>query len=140
MVAEITVGGETYHVECNAFTPIVFSREFSVARADGSKRPKDINEDVSMVLEVQACSSVAPVVPLLEIFYACAKTADRKLKPFDEWVKGFPADAYDLERSDGWATDVMGIVQENFFPNAGKNVEPATAEASDAAAADGAAK
>lgn len=140
MVAEITVGGETYPVECNAFTPIVFSREFSVARADGSKRPKDINEDVSMVLEVQACSSVAPVVPLLEIFYACAKTADRKLKQFDEWVKGFPADAYDLERSDGWATDVMGIVQENFFPNAGKNVEPATAEAPDAAAADGAAK
>ena len=140
MVAEIAVGGETYPVACNAFTPIVFSREFSVTRADGTKRPKDINEDVSMVLEVQACSSVAPVVPLLEIFYACAKSADRKLKPFEEWVKGFPADAYDLERSDGWASDVIDIVKENFFPNARKDVEPAPAEASDAAVADGAAK
>ena len=140
MVAEIAVGGNTYPVACNAFTPIVFSREFTVERADGTKRPKDINEEVSMILEVQVMSSVPPVVPLLEIFYACAKTADRKLKPFEKWVEEFPADAYDLERSDGWATDVMGIVQDNFFPHARKNVEPATAEASDAAASCGAAK
>ena len=140
MVAEIAVGGETSPVACNAFTPIVFSREFSVTRADGTKRPKDINEDVSMVLEVQACSSVAPVVPLLEIFYACAKTADRKLKPFEEWVKGFPTDAYDLERSDGWASDVIDIVKDNFFPHAKEDMAAAPAEASDAAVADGAAK
>ena len=140
MVAEIAVGGETHPVACNAFTPIVFSREFSVTRADGSRRPKDINEDVSMILDVTANSSVAPVVPLLEIFYACAKTANAKLKPFDEWVKAFPADAYDLERSDGWASDVMGIVRENFFPHAGKDVETAPAEAPDAPAAAGAAK
>jgi hypothetical protein len=140
MVAEIAVGDKTYPVACNAFTPIVFSREFSVTRADGSKRPKDINEDVSMILDVTANSSVAPVVPLLEIFYACAKTASAKLDSFDEWVKAFPADAYDLERADGWAADVMGIVSENFFPHAGKDVEPATGEASDAAVAAGAGK
>ena len=34
MVAEIAVGGETYPVACNAFTPIVFSREFAVERAE----------------------------------------------------------------------------------------------------------
>lgn len=140
MVSEIAVGGETYPVACNAFTPIVFSREFSVTRADGSQRPKDINEDVSMILDVTANSSVAPVVPLLEIFYACAKTANVKLEPFDKWVKSFPSDAYDLERSDGWAADVMGIVQENFFPHAEKDVEPAPSETPDAAAAAGAAK
>ena len=138
MVAEIAVGGETYPVACNAFTPIVFSREFSMTRADGSRRPKDINEDVAMIVDVLANSNVAPVMPLLEIFYACAKTAGAALPPFDEWVKKFPPDAYDLERSDGWSADVMGIVRENFFPNAKKDVEAAAGEASDAAAAGGA--
>ncbi len=138
MVSEIAVGDDTYPVACNAFTPIVFSREFSVTRADGSKRPKDINEAVSMIMDVTANSSVAPIVPLLEIFYACAKTADAKLKAFDEWVKAFPADAYDLERADGWASDVMGIVQESFFPHAKKDVAAATAEAPHAAASSGA--
>lgn len=140
MVAEITVGGKTYPVACNAFTPIVFSREFSVERADGSKRPKDINEDVSMILEVTSASSVAPVVPLLEIFYSCAKTANPKLKPFEKWIGDFPPDAYDLERSGGWSADVMGIVKDNFFPHSKKNVAAETAEATDAAAADGAAE
>ncbi len=140
MVAEIAVGGKTYPVACNAFTPIVFSREFSVERADGSKRPKDINEDVSMILEVTAGSRVTPIVPLLEVFYACAKTADPKTKPFNEWIGNFPPDAYDLERSGGWSADVMDIVKENFFPHAKEDVAAETAEATDAAASDGAAE
>ncbi len=140
MVAEIAVGGKTYPVACNAFTPIVFSREFSVERADGSKRPKDINEDVSMILEVTSASSVAPVVPLLEIFYSCAKTANPKLKPFEEWIGDFPPDAYDLERSGGWSADVMRIVKDNFFPHSKKDVAAEAAETTDAAAADGAAE
>ena len=137
MVSKIEVGDKTYPVACNAFTPIVFSREFTVKRADGSARPKDINEDVSMILEVQAASSMPPVVPLLEVFYACAKTANANIDPFEKWVKSFPADAYDLERADGWASDVMQIVAENFFPHAKANMEAATAEASDAADAAG---
>ena len=140
MVSEINIGGSAVPVACNAFTPIVFSREFSVERADGSKRPKDINEDVSMILEVTSASSVAPIVPLLEIFYSCAKTADPKLKPFEEWIGDFPPDAYDLERSGGWSADVMGIVKDNFFPHAKEDVAAETAEAADAADADGAAE
>lgn len=140
MVAEIAVGDKTYPVACNAFTPIVFSREFSVERADGAKRPKDINEDVSMILEVNAVSSVTPIVPMLEIFYACAKTANPKIKPFKDWIGDFPPDAYDLERSGGWSADVMEIVKENFFPHAKEDVAAETAEATDAAAADGAAE
>ena len=140
MVSEINIGGSAVPVACNAFTPIVFSREFSVERADGSKRPKDINEDVSMILEVTSASSVAPIVPLLEIFYSCAKTADPKLKPFEEWIGDFPPDAYDLERSGGWSADVMGIVKDNFFPHAKEDLAAETAEALDAADADGAAE
>lgn len=137
MVSEVKVGDAVYPVACNAFTPIVFSREFYVERSNGSKRPKDINEDIVMILEVSSSSPVAPIMPLLEVFYACAKTADRKLASFDEWLGGFPADAFDLEREDGWASDVMGIVKENFFPHAAADVETATAEASDAADASG---
>ena len=29
----------------------------------------------------------------------------------------FPAEAFDLERADGWAHDVMQIVRDNFFPS-----------------------
>lgn len=140
MVSAINIGGSAVPVACNAFTPIVFSREFSVERADGSKRPKDINEDVSMILEVTSASSVAPIVPLLEILYSCAKTANPKIKPFNEFIGDFPPDAYDLERSGGWSADVMEIVKENFFPHAKEDVAAETAEATDAAAADGAAK
>lgn len=138
MVSEISVGDEVYPVACNAFTPIIFSREFSVTRKDGSSRPKDINEDVSAILQVQAAYAMPPIVPMLEIFYACAKTAGAKLKPFDDWVKSFPAEVYDLERSDGWAADVMQLVQQNFFPHAKDNLETETAEASDSATTAGA--
>ena len=140
MVSEINIGGSTVPVACNGFTPIVFSREFSVERPDGSKRPKDINEDVSVILEVTSTFKVAPIVPLLEIFYSCAKTANPKLKPFKEFIGDFPPDAYDLERSGGWSADVMGIVKENFFPNAKEDVAAETAEETDAADADGAAE
>lgn len=114
MVREISIGDISVPVACNGFTPIVFSREFSVERPGGS-RPKDINEDVSMILEVNAVSSVTPIVPMLEIFYACAKTANPKIKPFKDWIGDFPPDAYDLERSGGWSADVMEIVKENFW-------------------------
>lgn len=139
MVSKILIGDISVPVACNGFTPIVFSREFSVERPGGS-RPKDINEDVSMILEVNAVSRVTPIVPMLEIFYACAKTANPKIKPFKDWIGDFPPDAYDLERSGGWSADVMDIVKENFFPHAKKDVAAETAEATDAAAADGAAK
>lgn len=140
MVSEINIGDSTVPVACNGFTPIVFSREFSVERPDGSKRPKDINEDVTMILEVSSAIHLAPIVPLLEIFYSCAKTANPKLKPYEEWIGEFPPDAYDLERSGGWSADVMDIVRENFFPHAKEDVATETAEATDAADADGAAK
>ena len=83
-------------------------------------------------------------MPLLEIFYACAKTYNATAKEktdlgksFEDWVCGFPQTEFDLERKGGWASDVMQIIKDNFFPNAKADVEAAPAEAPDAAAAEG---
>lgn len=138
MVSQIALGDETYPVACNAFTPIVFSRSFSVERDDGTKRPKDINEDVSLFADVMRTAGMPPILALVEIFYACAKTANPKLGGFEDWLGNFPADAFDLERGDGWASDVTNIVIENFFPRATEHVETSTAEASDPDDAEGA--
>ena len=81
-------------------------------------------------------SDVPAIVPLLEIFYACIKTATPKFDTgFDEWVSSFPSDAYNLERKDGWSSDVMRIVEDNFFPSAKEDVEAKTAEEESADAA-----
>ena len=43
--------------------------------------------------------------------------------------------AFDLQKGDGWAADVMGIVEDNFFPSTPDGVEAAPAEAASAATA-----
>ena len=132
----IKVGENSYEATFNAFTPIVFSRYFHVVNPNGTRRPKDINEAVGAILAAQNEYGFPPIAPLLEIFYACIKTATPKFdEMFDEWVSAFPADAYDLVRADGWASDVMEIVQDNFFPSAKEVMDTATAEEESAAAA-----
>lgn len=131
----IKVGDQEFEATFNAFTPIAFSRAFSVVNPNGTRRPKDINEDVGAILAAQSEYGFPPIAPLLEIFYACIKTATPKFdKQFDEWVSALPADAYDLGRSDGWASDVMGIVKDNFFPSAKEDVDTETAEEESATA------
>lgn len=132
----IKVGENEFEATFNAFTPIVFSRYFHVVNTNGTRRPKDINEAVGAILAAQNEYGFPPIAPLLEILYACIKTATPKFdETFDEWVSAFPADAYDLGRSDGWASDVMEIVQGNFFPSAKEVMDTATAEEESAAAA-----
>lgn len=132
----INVGEKSYEATFNAFTPIAFSRCFNVVKPNGTMRPKDINEDTGAILENLDKFGFPPLVPLLEIFYACIKTANPQFdEKFDEWVSSFPADGYDLERKDGWATDVMRIVMDNFFPSAAKDaVETEGAEKASPAA------
>lgn len=133
----IEVGEKKFEAVCNAFTPIAYSRCFHVENPNGARRPKDINEAVGAILAAQAEYGFPPIVPLLEIFYACIKTATPGFEEkFEEWVSGFPTDAYDLGRDDGWASDVMNIVKENFFPSAEKDVDTAPAEEESAAAAE----
>lgn len=132
----IKVGEKEFEATFNAFTPIAFSCCFNVVKPNGTMRPKDINEDTGAILENLDKFGFPPLVPLLEIFYACIKTANPQFdEKFDEWVSSFPADGYDLERKDGWATDVMRIVMDNFFPSAAQDaVEAEEAEKASAAA------
>ena len=126
----IKVGDKEFEATFNAFTPIAYSRCFNEVVEGGRKRPKDIADAVSKIAGSLMTSDVPAIVPLLEIFYACIKTATPKFDTgFDEWVSSFPSDAYNLERKDGWASDVMRIVEDNFFPSAAKDaVEAEEAE------------
>lgn len=118
----IKVGENEFEATFNAFTPIAYSRCFNEVVEGGRKRPKDIADAVSKIAGSLMTSDVPAIVPLLEIFYACIKTAMPKFDTgFDEWVSSFPSDAYNLERRDGWASDVMRIVEDNFFPSAAKD-------------------
>lgn len=131
----IKVGDKEFEATFNAFTPIAYSRCFNVENPNGSRRPKDINEAVGAILSAQMEYGFPPIAPLLEIFYACIKTASPKFdEKFDDWVSGFPSDAYDLGRSDGWASDVMEIVTDNFFPSQKDDMEAAPAEKASSAA------
>lgn len=133
----IKVGEKEFEATFNAFTPIVYSRCFNEIVEGGRKRPKDIADAVSKIAGSLVTSEVPAIVPLLEIFYACIKTASPKFDTgFDEWVSSFPPDAYNLERRDGWASDVMHIVEDNFFPSAKKDVDAAPAEEDGPAAAE----
>lgn len=130
----IEVGDKKFEAVFNGFTPIAYSRCFSEKTERGTMRPKDIADAVSKIADSLITYDVPAITPLLEIFYACIKTADLGLSEkqitigFDEWVAGFPADAYDLQRGEGWAADVMSIVEENFFPKAKEHVDTETAE------------
>ena len=132
----IKVGDKEFEATFNAFTPIAYSRCFNEVVEGGRKRPKDIADAVSKSAGSLRTSDVPAIVPLLEIFYACIKTATPKFDTgFDEWVSSFPSDAYNLERKDGWASDVMRIVEDNFFPSAAKDaVEAEGAEKASPAA------
>lgn len=132
----IKVGEKEFEATFNAFTPIAYSRCFNEVVEGGRKRPKDIADAVSKIAGSLMTSDVPAIVPLLEIFYACIKTATPKFDTgFDEWVSSFPSDAYNLERKDGWASDVMSIVEDNFFPSAAKDtVEAEGAEKASPAA------
>ena len=127
---EITVGESIYTAEFNGFTPIAYSRCFSVEKENGTRRPKDIAEAIGKIGDTMATYGMPAIEPVLEIFYACIKTADPKFKfSFDDWATSFPADAYDLQREDGWAADVMsGLIEPNFFPSSADGVDAAPAE------------
>lgn len=133
---EIRIGEETYKAEFNGFTPIAYSRAFSDAAANGRKRPRDIADAVSKIADSLTTYDVPAITPMLEILYACIKTATPTFpQTFDEWASALPSGTFNLERKDGWAADVMRIVEDNFFPSAKDGVE---AEASEKAAAESA--
>lgn len=137
----IKIGETEYEAAFNGFTPIVFSHCFTVQKLDASGkptgiyRPKDINESVGLLADSLQPYGVPAMAPLLEILYACIKTATPKFDvPFDDWVKALPAGTFDLQKGDGWAADVIKIVEDNFFPSASDGMAAKTAKKTRAAA------
>lgn len=131
----IKVGELEFEADFNGWTPIAFSRVFKVETLDnegnptGKFRPKDINEDVGLIVESMKACGMPAMSAMLEIFYACIKTATPAFKQsFSDWVKSLPKEAFDLQKGDGWAADVMGIVEDNFFPSTPDGVEAAPAK------------
>lgn len=124
--------GMEFEAVVNGFTPIAYARSFSVTKANGERRQKDISE----AIEAVASASVPPILPLQELFYAFVKSADQSFsEPFDKWASSFPVEAYDMSRDDGWAADIMGLVKESFFRSAqsrGLEAAPAKKAASKA--------
>lgn len=136
---EIRVGETAYNAEFNGFTPVVYSRCFFVKKPNGMTRPKDISEAVGSIAANLDTFGFPAIAPMLEIFYACIKTAQPSFDvKFDDWVRSFPADAYDLAKGDGWASDVMQeLVEPNFFPRPKQDgVDAETAEEAKPAAAE----
>lgn len=128
--------GIEFEAEFNGFTPIAFSRTFSVQKPDGKTRPKDINENVALIVETMKACGMPPMAPLLEVLYACIKTATPDFDAdFDDWVRSLPPEAFDLQKGDGWAADVMGVVEANFFPSRPDGVGAEGAEKAAAPAA-----
>ena len=142
----IKIGETEYEAAFNGFTPIIFSRCFTVQKPDASEkprkptiiyRPKDINESVGQLADSLQTYGVPAIAPLLEILYACIKTATPKFDvPFSDWVKALPAGTFDLQKGDGWAADVIKIVEDTFFPSASNGVAPKTAEKTRTAASE----
>lgn len=134
----ITVGGVEHAVTCNAFTPIVYAGQFKERKPSGGYKPRDISEAIGIIADSMASVGFPAIAPLLEIFWSFEKTENRGLEDFDAWLANFPADAFDLTKKEGWATDVMQLVEANFFPGSGEDVETSAAETPDAPASGGA--
>lgn len=115
--------GKELELECSAFTPIVFSESFSVEKPDGGHRPKDLTEAIAEITDRIAESGVPPMSPLLEVLYACAKSADLKIPGFRKWLESLPDDALDLSREDGWAKEVIDLITQQFFRSSAMETE-----------------
>lgn len=121
MRTTVKIGALEVPLECNALTPIVYSAEFRVERSKGGgTRPEDINEAISAVMERMSDGGLPPMLPLMRLMWAFAKTADRALPGFAEWAAALPAEALDLTDGEGWASAVTQMVTQNFFPAATK--------------------
>lgn len=136
MVSKVTVGDKTYPVACNAFTPIIYSGGLRYKKKNGKTRAKDINDGLSAIADTLEDFDIPPFLPLFEFFWAFAKTADKSVPDFKEFLESMPESVFDMSDDDNWAVPVMEAVRENFLPGA-KGVETEAAEDAAADPADG---
>lgn len=142
MVSTVEIDGKEYPIACNAFTPIIYSGGLRYTKANGKTRAKDINDGLAAIIDTLSDFDIPPFLPLVEFFWAFAKTAEKSLGKqaenhipgFNEFMESLPPAAYDVTSDDSWAAPVMEAVIENFLPSfkgvVSKATEDGTADAS----------
>lgn len=136
MVGSVEIEGREYPIACNAFTPIIYSGGLRYTKANGKTRAKDINDGLAAIIDTLSDFDIPPFLPLVEFFWAFAKTADKTAPDFNGFMESLPPAAYDVTSDDSWAAPVMEAVIENFLPSF-KGVATAPAEDGAADTADG---
>ena len=126
----ITIEGVEHRIDCNAFTPFIYSENFTVERADGREVHEDINAAIDDVTAHIREHDMPPMGKLLQLFWAFEKTADAKTPRFREWLRDLPNSILRLDLREGWALEILDFITENFFPSSARaDVAPApTAE------------
>lgn len=113
----IEIDGTEHTIECNAFTPFIYSENFTTTRK-GKVVPEDINAAVDECMIFQGEHGLPPMLKLLQFFWAFEKTANPKLPSFKHWLKSLPKSCLSLTTEGGWAKAVMEEINESFFPDA----------------------
>ena len=130
----ITIEGVDHVIDCNAFTPYVYSENFTIIR-DGKKVSDDIAVAVGEIIESVNTIGFPPLLRLLQLFWAFEKSARSQATPnFKEWLKALPALVVNLEDEDGWASEVMEEVRCSFFRSSTRADVEAKAEQAQATA------
>lgn len=114
------LNGEEHKIECNAWTPVIFSGEFTCEGKNGRTRREDINEAVIRVFEdIDNEFYIPPFIDMLHILWAFEKTVNPKLKGFNSWIKEQPDEILDMSRDEGsWAQAVFEEIELKFFREA----------------------
>ena len=127
----IEIIGKRYRIAANAFTPIVYSGEFTFMKENGRRRAKDINDGLAEIMDGIASSGIPPLLPMLQFFWAFCKTADKSAPGFKAWLEGLPEQAFDMSADESWAQPVLEMIQAAYFRSA---TQVASEGAEDAAA------
>lgn len=133
----VEIEGTVHNLECNAWTPFVYSEEFTTKNAAGKVVPDDVNAAAYGIMTFTAENGISPMLPMLRFFWAFEKTATPKLPGFKAWLHELPASVLDLTQEDGWSAVVTQLIKENFFrATLEEDVEPAAEQAPAATPAD----
>lgn len=127
---KITIEGVEHVIDCNAFTPYVYSENFTTIK-DGKRVSDDIALAVGEIMDCVTTVGFPPLLKMMQLFWAFEKSARPQATPaFTDWLKKLPPLVVNLDDEDGWAHEVMEEIRLSFFRNASKaDVEAATEQA-----------
>ena len=130
---KIVIEGVEHVIDCNAFTPYVYSENFTTMR-DGKKVTDDVAVAISEVIDSINTVGFPPLLRMLQLFWAFEKSANPQRTPaFQSWLKDLPPMVIELDYEGGWAHEVMEEIRCSFFRNSAAADVAAEAEQAQAA-------